>query len=632
MIRVQHFLAKLVFAVLIGLPLLSLGFNVLSWLRYGLDLPFYDDWRGYASGDIHSLELSYLFRPVNSTLTPIGFGLDALAQRFLDGNPIPYQFLSMVGVLGGLLWMQWRLLTACIADRWVVASCFVWTLLMLQPGSYWGRENMAFHQALPLLCLLAALLISLRSGPVQPGRMLAVFVLGLLSGFSYISGAFAAAACGLAMVLLAGLQAGVGRVALLKLGAALTSAGVFTSLVQLFVAVDPGRETANHLGIRLAMPWDHDFWWYILGKIGRALALAGWDSFAGMAASMLVVVVLFCLLLWGARRFSSDTADLPGSGRPAAMVTVALSLSAAVAVYLCLVAAGRTFLRPAEVVTAVEVFKFGFYRFHFFWITLLWPWVLALGWLWLKTAGPVALRPHARRVMVVLGFVGVFHAFYSGAVSHAEAHRDEAHFRLPTIQCLSEQLQRGQGIECVEFNMPDFSPAYNYGLQTGASFVRHFPILPIPFGADDPKPLFRLSENPGVLRYLNASNASKGKENAGIRLVALDDPGLLIDVSAPAEMAGCARLDVAIELVAEQEETAQLFFIPRGGVAFDERHSQTRPVPAAQQKTPTRINFTVTSSNGFESLLRVDPIRGAGQVEVGDLEIRCRWRLTATLP
>ena len=37
---------------LIALPVVMLLFHLLLWLRYGTDLPFYDDWTGYVSGDI----------------------------------------------------------------------------------------------------------------------------------------------------------------------------------------------------------------------------------------------------------------------------------------------------------------------------------------------------------------------------------------------------------------------------------------------------------------------------------------------------------------------------------------------------------------------------------------------------
>src|SRR5215208_100720 len=95
----ENFLGRL----LIALPLLSLALCAIAWLRYGIDIPWFDDWRGYAAGTMNSLSPGHLFRPINDTLAPVGWVLDALAQRYLDGNSVAYQFLSMVTVLGSLL-------------------------------------------------------------------------------------------------------------------------------------------------------------------------------------------------------------------------------------------------------------------------------------------------------------------------------------------------------------------------------------------------------------------------------------------------------------------------------------------------------------------------------------------------
>ena len=87
--------------LLVALPLASLALTLLAWLRFGIDMPWYDDWRTYDGGWAGSLAPRHLFQAINYTLSPIGIALDALAQRLLDGNAIAYQFLSMLAVLGG---------------------------------------------------------------------------------------------------------------------------------------------------------------------------------------------------------------------------------------------------------------------------------------------------------------------------------------------------------------------------------------------------------------------------------------------------------------------------------------------------------------------------------------------------
>lgn len=51
----------------IGLPIASLAIALVAWLRYGVDLPSYDDWRSYSRGMTMSPQPSY--RLARATLT-----------------------------------------------------------------------------------------------------------------------------------------------------------------------------------------------------------------------------------------------------------------------------------------------------------------------------------------------------------------------------------------------------------------------------------------------------------------------------------------------------------------------------------------------------------------------------------
>ena len=176
----------------LALALLMLGANLLAWLRWGTDLPFLDDWRAYNEGRATSLAPAHLFAASNNTIAPVGLALDALAQRWLGGNPLPYQSLSMLGVLGGLLWLQWRLLRWATLDAGTAAVAFACTLFMLQSGSYWGEQSLAYHQALPLLALLGAALLNFTVAWRRGWRNAAVGGAGMLAGLSYVSGAVGA--------------------------------------------------------------------------------------------------------------------------------------------------------------------------------------------------------------------------------------------------------------------------------------------------------------------------------------------------------------------------------------------------------------------------------------------------------
>lgn len=184
-----HWHSRLSFLLLL-VPVAALAYMAVTFLSLAVDIPMVDDWRSYDSGEIGSFSLEYLFRPANDTMYPVGKFLDALAQHALNGNSVAYKFLSMLTVLGTILWLQWRLLSSVFDDRFVAACSFTASLLMLQPASYWGGSNLAYHQAIPLICLLASLNMIVAVEGSMKLKMPMLFCLGLVSGFTYISGAF----------------------------------------------------------------------------------------------------------------------------------------------------------------------------------------------------------------------------------------------------------------------------------------------------------------------------------------------------------------------------------------------------------------------------------------------------------
>ncbi|MEO5669534.1 MAG: GtrA family protein, partial [Ramlibacter sp.] len=403
-------------AVLVGLPILSLALNAIAWLRFGFDLPFFDDWRAYESGDVDSLEFTYLFQALNDTLTPIGLALDTLVQRVLDGNSILYQLLSMLFVLGALLVLQWKLLRIALGDPLRTAICFVFTLLMLQPGSYWGRENIAYLQALPLVFILSALWL----GVARPWRDLwnlpAIFVLAVLSGLTYISGAFGAFAAGAGVVVMA-LQSRkhAGRMRTLRAGAALALGGAVTSAIQLVMAVLPSKGGTHAEDKVLALPHEADFWMFYLGKVGRSLLLPADSPLVSLAIVALALagfVAALVLTLRAARRVENEPA------RFLAFSGVFAAVGAMVVTYLALVAAGRANFRPDDVQAASDVFAFGFQRFHFFWATLVWPWLVAALMIASERRVPGPTPVSVRRVGAVALGAAVAAMVSLGALDH----------------------------------------------------------------------------------------------------------------------------------------------------------------------------------------------------------------------
>lgn len=605
--------------ILLGLPVASLALGALAWLRYGIDLPIYDDWFGYVSGLKGSFGTENLFKPLNDTLAPVGYFLDALAQRYLDGNMLPYQLLSMVGVLGGLLGLQWLLLRRALGDVWLAAACFVLSLLMLQPGSYWGQQSLAYHQALPLVFLLAALALVLADAAVTVWRLGAVALLGLLAGFSYVSGAFAALACGVTLWALAAWGAPQPRRLPCVGGAVLAGVGCVAAAVQFWLAVYPNPGLTHRADAPLALPYQADFWLYMAGKLGRALALPPERPLLSLLVVLGVVLLaaatVACLL-----RELLQRRSVPQEVWLTAAVFV--PLAAAVGAYLMLVAAGRTNLRPPELRAATQVFAFGFERFHFFWTTLLWPWLAA--------ALCVLLRAKVRGwqpAAMVAGLVAAVVLVQQGVASHFLSYRGQAEARQETVGCLLGKMQRGEVVDCPEFALVDMAAAYAHGVQMGSSFVRTFPVLAMPLGVDDPAPWWRWSGAiaPGDLHALAVEEAGA----ASVLRAGGSDPQIHLRTGRPQEMARCLMLSVQADMQVEREDAAQLFFRSRGAAGYSEEMSQVRVImPGAVR----RLQFQVVSTEGFEDALRFDPLTSRQDARLSGLEVRCALLRPATRP
>ena len=600
-------------------PLLMLAANALAWLRYGTDFPFFDDWRAYATGDIESFSPARLFQVVNNTMSPVGFVLDALAQRWLDGNTVAYQLLSMLAVLGGLLWLQWKLLEWAVAYPLVRAVAFAFTVFMLQSATYWGEQNLAYHQALPLLFLLAALHVILagRFNWLGLGGVMVV-LLGLLAGLSYISGAVAAVVMGGILLLRARLVPGGDglKARARRGGSALLLAGMVTTAFQYYATrVVGGSDRSEAFPVRL--PIHSDFWAYLLGKIGRSFGAA----FQGVGMELAFALALACamaaVLLWFIRRVAvrEDGPDgTPGHTSTDRLSYVYLPMAGAVLVYLGLVAFGRAGFRDASIQSLQDVFQFAYQRFHFFWITLLFPWTVAALLLTWRSG-----RSRQTGVLVagaVLA-VGWGLAGARGVFDVSTYYEQGARTRAATIRCLSQQLGSGGPIMCPEFALPgwtDWTPAYVHARQIGASFTKYFPVVE----HEPPRQwLFQGPpvEQPGV-SWHDAETAGGGWRQGQA------DPQLLIDGTESELYARCRVLDVRLRLRSDKPSFAQVFYRPRGVEGFSESLSSSRPV-AASAEAPVELRFALESAKGFAPGLRIDPVQGDARFLVEDVRVGC---------
>ena len=649
------------------IPVLMLAANALSWLRYGTDFPFFDDWRAYATGDIRSLDPKHLFQVVNNTMSPVGFALDALAQRWLDGNTVAYQLLSMLAVLGGLLWLQWKLLAWAVPSPLVRAVSFAFTVFMLQSATYWGEQNLAYQQALPLVFLLGALYFILVSELRIPVLGIVVALLGLLSGFSYISGAVSALVIGGILLLINAFVASAGW--------AERSEAQHRSSQQEQCPEVPTRVGSSHVGLRCAQPnlrnpqpallWARvrlgglvllilgagttafqfyatrivggadrseafpvrwpthpDFWAYLLGKVGRSFGSAFHNVTHEMAFAFALAAALagvWLVFLWRVVYRRPESAAVDGSHR---ISCIYLPLVGAVMVYLGLVAFGRSGFRDASIQSLSDVFQFAYQRFHFFWITLVFPWTVAALLTMLPSKSAARTRDHSQTAPLWLALavlvIGWGFAGARGVFEVSTYYEQGRQARANTIRCMSQQLGSGEPIMCPEFALPgwtDWTPAYLHAREIGASFTKYFPLV----GHDSPRHWMfdgAPDAGPGVSWHDAVQSTDGWLQGAA-------DPQLLIEVDGAARaFAGCRMLDVRLRIRSDKASFAQVFYRPNGVGDFAEALSRIRPVEAGVDAAQ-ELHFAIESLHGFAPVLRIDPVQGDARFRVEGVRIGC---------
>jgi hypothetical protein len=598
----------------IAIPIIGLAAGALAWLQYGIDLPFDDDWREYVQGRSGSFNLGFLFIAVNSTYYPVGKMLDAIAQRCLDGNSVAYQFLSMIFVLGSLLVLQWRLLCLVMKDRLLAACAFSLTVFMLQPGSYWGLQNLAYHQAVPLLCIIAILALVVGSGLSRKWLMPTVALLGLIAGLTYTSGSIPAIAAAIVLLAFAPFVDRESRYRLISGGGALLVTGIATTILQLQPVFDYAP-TAEASGSPLTWPNDSVFWAYALGKVARSASLQDLPvsfAFALSLALSAAVAVVFGLFVWRTLRGRVRTLE------EARLPIIYVTLAVVVFVYLCMVAAARARVHAPERTDSIFFFVAGFRRFHFFWITVLWPWLAAASFSFAAQARSQtfsvrfkALALTAPILIVAAAFGGVFDYF----AYHRGNNLRRARMEIP---CLQESLLQGHGIKCDVRNPSNIATGYAHALSINASFTRLFQFPRVKLGDANPAPLFRLSTV--VPDRLHVQGAVKAERTAAGFVIEPQVSSIQFNLESATPLDACVVAEVAVSATQPSKLSYQVL-------------EQKKIMRARKPRSPASLKsespfkekiFQVSSVSGFKNQFQLEFDGSQVPILVKDIELRCR--------
>ncbi|CDZ77126.1 hypothetical protein BN59_01408 [Legionella massiliensis] len=595
--------------LLLLLPILSLALNAISWLRYGIDIPVADEWGDYINGTLNSFNPRILFNTVNDTMSPLYRIFNALSYYYLDANSIAYQLISMIVVLGAFLFLQWKLLSLVLPNQLIRASTFSLSLLILQPDTYWGGTNGAFIQAVPLIFNLAILYIVMREPWRASLNYSIIFISGLLSGFSYISGAFGSLTQSLLFILISRFMNKNDGKFMLNAGLVLLIPAVVSVLAQLWILL--GVQHGVHSGTAFSTPIEKNFWLYILGKVARSLMFTP-EHLRPAFAMALIATLLSLVASYLSIKFIIKNA------KAEALKTgvIYLSLFSIIAVYLFLVAAGRVYLYPAgKIITNRDMFAYGFPRFHYFWITLLWPWVITVFFYRFKEK----VKP-----FLITNCVAVFLIIYAGALNHPQYYEDNAVQRSNGLKCLIGHGSVDSELLCPDLHFVDLRKGLINAVILNAAFTRSLPfqLSPIPLEQTSPLALFRLEpSNFSSMVVSNATGLISADKTYQFK-AANDDPHLVINMGDFAQTRKCRILDVAASIKVAQTSTAQLFYITQDQSQFKEQFSLATEVKASNQFET--IHFTITNHKGFSNLLRLDPTNNMQDFELKDLVVRCR--------
>jgi hypothetical protein len=604
----DQYVVKLFEYILISSPIISLVVMAISWLVYGIDIPYMDDWEALFTGTVGSFSPKYLFEPLNDTIFPTGRVLDALAFRYLNNNSVAYQFLSMTICLGSLLFLQWHLLRSAIKIRAVAVGGFALTIFMMQPGSYWGWQNMGYHQVLPLVFLLAIIALAVRSQVKPIPCALLCFALGLLSGFSYISGPLSTAAA-----------AGVFAVFCFRhrrfvpplVGLLLST--LITFPMQFWVVI--GKNNGHiHTGTAWVLPDTIHFWMYLFGKVARAFSLQGVPIYLAMTVALAVGVFVAFISI---RAVSALLRAKHASHEDVNRDIIVTTLAAVVFLYLIAVTSSRAGMIGPDYRTSpyISMFTFGQLAYHFFWVSILIPWMFVWACHLLpRLQGPVALLAGAMCLLLAIS-LGVGN-------NPAEFKRVSDYRSVTAIACLQDKLLAAQELFCPRV-YPRPLTNFEFGRYQGLSYMRYFPPI---LQATGEKVRILTANLPAdsIKIVLPEFSIINGKEVArsGDSVVIDAQPDANLMVVTTGNERACHHMVIQADITPAITDAAQVFYKPSGTTGYTEENSNMQMLKAG---VANAVRLEIFSKDGFEQDLRLDPVSQQQIFKIRGLSYYCDY-------
>lgn len=621
-------LEKVYYCTLLAIPALVFFYSATVLIIYTVNLPFLDDWREFSSGKYASTNIWYLFESVNDTLFVTGKLLDSIMLRLLDGNVAVYQLVSYIFLIGTIIFSQILLLWYVTRSVPVVSTSSVAFLYIMQPDTYWGKQFIAYHQGIPLACLLLTSIAI--TWPKSFLRSMFLVVLSIAGGLAYISGAVAYLAFTVALLLFSfvfepksdGRDKGISRYR--SAAYTLLPPVLITLAAQLWVIFVKQAGNIHVPGLAFTLPDQTAFWAFFLGLLGRSTGASSDPT--GVVITLLVWSLgAAALLTIGVRAYRVRLHGSTVESVCKRMMFVMLPLGAAVFSYLAVVTAGRAGMRPPNMEAFSDIFAFSYVRFHFFWGAALVPWIVAAWFVVTGSHNPLISKGTLFASTIIVALILVSTAT-RGGFGHRTYFAVMGAHRTADLNCISQQLRTSTGeVNCpVHEPLPGLRQAIETATVDGLTFARGLS------ATNTPGTTFAVRE---ILEMDGGAILSSSRLGEGIRvqgdygvdregrleMAAQSDPQIQIKLANNA-LDGCSQLQIRTNFQAAIDDVAQLFFTTVDEPNLSEEKSIRADVITG---IDNNIVFSINDAKNLGVFFRLDPVAGRQKVAIEELQVEC---------
>lgn len=586
--------------IIMFVPVFIIFYYGIQWLRFGIDLPFYDDWRAFDFQEAGVFSLSVLFKSSNDTIYAVGKFIDFLALQYSGYNVVLYQFLTLLLCLGGIYLFIYLILRKFFEAR-VLCISLISAVLIFQQDSYWGAQAVAYQQALPILFILIAIYVVVLEEMVSWLRTAIIAFLGVLAGFSYISGAFAVVTIGAVSLLVAYTSRSEVASRYWQASIGFLLAALVTLPLQLRVILVVQKGAIHDPTAVWAWPWGSDFWWFALGMIGRSVGVYGYGDKLWL---YLPVAIAFFGIAVALLYSALKTVFLKNSSkRNVGSAYVYLCVACCIGVYMTMVAASRAKLGIPGEDSVYHKLVHGGSRFHYFWLTVLIPFLVAN-----LVEKYVSFGGNLTNLRAYIISLGIFmYAAFAGTFNYERQFRYTQTVAQESLQCIQQKILESKPIICLRTYPLELDKAIQYAKSQNVSFLKYIFFPPEVLESD-------LTSFSGLRK--------KSSNDSEIVIDAENDPQLYFTLTSRnrKELSSCRELRITGAITSERSDYFQVFFLSQGEYQYTEQESSVVGYQAGQD---VLFDIKVASNSGFQSALRVDPGAGNGRYILRNLSFAC---------